>query len=219
MKSTQHNHFFQKALVGFFQLLYHSLAWAYDLVAWTVSLGRWNHWVAQAADELTGNRILELGFGPGQLQQLLSQRGTQCFGIDESQQMNLKAARRLTRQGAHPRLTRGKTQNLPFSSSTFDSVVATFPSPYIFHPQTLSEIHRVLTTQGKITVLLSAVAPTNSITGILVNALFRLTGQATPQPQDAIRLKQPFEAAGFTADLVYRNTRSGTLFFILATKC
>ncbi|HTP03398.1 MAG TPA: hypothetical protein VMJ64_18630, partial [Anaerolineales bacterium] len=58
----------------FFHHFYHGFAWTYDIVATTVSIGRWNHWVASALPYVRGKRILEIGQGPGHLQLLLRQR-------------------------------------------------------------------------------------------------------------------------------------------------
>ena len=60
----------QTLLRIFFQLLYHPFAWAYDLVAGLVSLGRWKSWVLCGLPLLAG-RVLEIGFGPGHLQAAL----------------------------------------------------------------------------------------------------------------------------------------------------
>src|SRR5689334_21291852 len=64
--------FFMRALLHiFFYLLYHPFAAAYDLVASTVSLGRWKDWILSVIPFLEGNQILEIGHGPGHLQRVL----------------------------------------------------------------------------------------------------------------------------------------------------
>jgi ubiquinone/menaquinone biosynthesis C-methylase UbiE len=80
----------------FFKLLYHQFAFAYDLVAATVSLGRWKDWVMSILPFVEGPRVLEIGFGPGHLQRRLLQRGLIAVGIDESPQMARLAKRNLT---------------------------------------------------------------------------------------------------------------------------
>src|SRR5215216_2119126 len=113
----------------FFYLLYHPFAFAYDLVAATVSLGRWNSWVLSVVPFIEGNRILEIGHGPGHLQRLLLNRKLLAVGIDESAPMGRLAKRNLTRfhtsknftkpnhqlnDYAQVNLTRGLAQHLPF---------------------------------------------------------------------------------------------------------
>ena len=75
----------------YFQLLYHQLAWTYDFVAWTVSLGQWNAWVRAVLPHIHNSFVLELGHGPGHLQIALNQRGTPCIGVDQSPQMGGQA--------------------------------------------------------------------------------------------------------------------------------
>jgi SAM-dependent methyltransferase len=135
-----------------FWLLYHQFAWAYDLVAAVVSLGRWQDWVRTALPHLEG-RVLELGFGPGHLQTALHQKGAEAFGLDESRQMLRQAAGRLKKAGYPPRLSRGHAQSLPFPAASFERVAATFPSEYIFDPRTLAEIYRVLRPGGSLVLI------------------------------------------------------------------
>src|SRR5690606_17223631 len=54
------------------------------------------------------------------------------------------------------RLVRAQAQHLPFAAASFDEIVATFPSEYILHPDTLHAIQRVLQPQGQLLVLPTA---------------------------------------------------------------
>src|SRR6266540_6656752 len=81
----------------FFRLLYHQFAFTYDLVAATVSFNRWKDWVMSVIPFIKGNRILEIGHGPGHLQRILLSRNLVTVGIDESAQMGHLAKRNLTR--------------------------------------------------------------------------------------------------------------------------
>lgn len=180
-----------------FYLLYHQFAWTYDFVAALVSLGRWPAWVDSALPYLNG-RVLELGFGPGHLQLFLNQKKLPSFGLDESRQMARRATRYLRKQAVTSRLIRGYAQHIPFSDKVFDSVVATFPAEYIFDPQTLNEIKRVLAPAGRLIVL-----PMAWITGTrplerLAAWLFRVSGEAPgkPGPVSAAVLNR-FTTAGF----------------------
>ena len=99
----------------FFHLLYHPFAWSYDLVAWTVSLGRWKDWVKSVVPFIEGTRVLELGHGPGHLQRILRDLNLLTVGLDESRQMGNLAKKRLVQSGyTQPRLVRGLAQSLPF---------------------------------------------------------------------------------------------------------
>lgn len=134
----------------FFYLLYHPLAGLYDLVAALVSFGKWQQWVFSVIPYIEGERVLELGHGPGHLQRALQKRGYHTFGLDSSRQMGHLAQRKL---GKEHRLVRGKAQALPFPEEAFSCVVATFPSEYILERSTLEEARRVLKTGGKILVI------------------------------------------------------------------
>jgi len=167
----------RKMLGIFFNLLYHPFAWMYDLVAGIVSLGRWRGWVLQARPFLRG-RVLELGFGPGHLQEALEQAGLEAFGLDESRPMARQARRRLRRQKYPVRLANGYAQGLPFQGNSFDCVAATFPSEYIFEAQTLAEIRRVLRPHGRLVIVPSAWITGRGWLEQLAAGLFHATGQA-----------------------------------------
>ncbi|MCX6035252.1 MAG: methyltransferase domain-containing protein [Chloroflexi bacterium] len=164
-----------------YYLLYHQFAWTYDFVAAVVSLGRWQDWVRTALPFLSG-RVLEIGFGCGHLQLYLNEKKLPAFGLDESRQMAHQASRRLRKQGYLNRLSCGYAQSIPFAEGVFDSVVATFPAEFIFDPQTLEEIRRVLMPAGKLVIL-----PMAWITGRrplerLVAWLLRVSGEVPGKP-------------------------------------
>lgn len=181
----------------FYCLLYHQFAWTYDFVESVISLGHWQEWV-QVALPYLNERVLELGFGSGHLQLSLNEKNLPAFGLDESHQMAHQASRRLRKQGAISRLFRGYAQHLPFADGVFDSVVATFPAEYIFDPQTLKEIMRVLVPAGMLVIL-----PMAWITGMrppeqLVAWLFRVTGEALGKPGPvSAAINDRFAHAGF----------------------
>ncbi len=201
----------------FFSLLYHQFAWTYDLVATTVSLGRWKSWVMSSIPYLNG-RVLEIGFGPGHLQQVLDEHGWMVFGLDESRQRARQAGKRLKKKGLPLRLSRGLAQSLPFRDQTFDSVVATFPSEYIFDAKTLKEVRRVLATGGRFVII-----PMAWITGgrpleRLAAGLFRLTGEASGKPQPLRReAQEQFQRAGFNAQSELVSLKGSQVLVIIAT--
>jgi SAM-dependent methyltransferase len=201
-----------------YYLLYHQFALTYDLIASIVSLGRWQDWVNSSIPYITG-RVLEIGFGPGHLQQTLTDQGIPVFGLDESSQMARQARDRLRRHGMSPRLVRGRAQQLPYSGGSYDSVVATFPSEYIFDPQTLKEIWRVLGPCGNLIIL-----PMAWITGTrplerLAAWLFWITGEAPGKPGHiSAALRDRFLSAGFAVRSEIVDLKGSRVLVILAEK-
>lgn len=124
--------------------LYHELAWSYDVVSWLVSLGQWNAWRRLALEHVRGPQVLELGIGTGKLLAELARREFRVVGIEPSSAMHMVAAGNLRRRALYPGRVQARAQFLPFADETFDSVVSTFPAPYILEPVSLAECKRVL---------------------------------------------------------------------------
>jgi ubiquinone/menaquinone biosynthesis C-methylase UbiE len=114
------------------------------VVSWCVSLGRWSTWRRGALDHVLGRRILELGFGTGELLSEMAERGMKPVGLDASVAMHRVTGRKLARSGIDIPRVCGVTQCVPFADESFDTAVCTFPAEYIFHPATLYEVARVL---------------------------------------------------------------------------
>ena len=212
----------------FFRLLYHQFAFTYDLVAATVSLGRWKDWVLSVVPFIEGTHVLEIGHGPGHLQRVLLGRNLVALGIDESAQMGRLARRNLRRSfsktqpsasnGPHHgytqiSLTRGVSQSLPFSGNTFETILATFPSNYITDPRTLAEVKRCLTPAGRL-IVLPVAWPRNP----LLDWLFRVTGESPAAALEPVKskFKQPFVEAGFETEIKMLDAKTGILLIILA---
>lgn len=208
-------------LRSFFHLLYHSFAWTYDLVAWTVSLGRWRDWGKSVIPFIEGTYVLELGHGPGHLQRLLRDLNLFAVGLDESRQMGYLTKRRFLNSGyTQANLARGLAQFLPFPTGSFDTVVSTFPSEYIFEQSTLLEVRRTLTTGGRLIVLPVAWITGKSTLERLMSWLFRFTGQAPSDPLALVKqkLSQPFESAGFQVEIRQVEVKSSQVLILIGTK-
>lgn len=199
----------------FFKLLYHQLAWGYDLVAHIVSLGNWGKWRDSISVKLSGPRVLELGYGPGHLQYQLAESNLNHFGIDESAQMGKIASRRLRKTTSKGRIVQGYTHDLPFPDKIFDQVASTFPSEYIFNPLTLSESFRVLKDVGQFIILPVAWIGGKRWWEKIAAWLFRVTGQA-PVWDD--RILEPFRTAGFVIKTEIIEAPSWTVMLILGEK-
>ena len=201
----------------FFRLLYHQLAWSYDLVASAVSLGRWQAWVNCTLSYLQG-RVLEIGPGPGHLQEGMHRRGMAAFGLDESRQMCRQANRRLRKGGIMPAITRGYAQNLPFPENSFESVAATFPAEFLFDSQALAEAWRVIKPGGRLVLL-----PVAWITGRrrldrLAAWLFKVTQEARAIEAVLPGLYEHIQAAGFVVRHELVELPGSRVLIILAVK-
>lgn len=181
---------------------------------------------------IKGKRVLEIGHGPGHLQKILLSRNLIAVGIDESGQMGRLAKRNLTRLSQSTstayslttaqyfdytqiNLARGVAQRLPFPNEIFDTIVATFPTEYITDPNTLSEVKRCLSNDGRL-VVLPAALPKNPF----LDWLFRVTHQSPIEAVDVVRtkFKEPFLSAGFKTEIETLDLKSGILFVIVARK-
>jgi ubiquinone/menaquinone biosynthesis C-methylase UbiE len=201
----------------FFHHLYHGFAWTYDLVSAAVSFGRWNDWVRSVMPLVEGKRVLELGHGPGHLQlRLARDPGLVAVGLDESPQMGRLAAARLRRHARSTfNLTRALAQGLPFQTATFDCVVSTFPTEFIFDGRTLAEARRILKNGGRLIVLPAAWPKIR-----LLAWLFRVTGQSPAEELELFKskLEQVYLQARFEVEIRTLEVQSGKLLLILAKK-
>ncbi len=91
-----------------------------------------------------GSRVLNIGVGSGYLEGLLERRGVQAFSLDPSAET---IERLRTELAVGSRAQQGYSQNMPFESDFFDTVIMTEVLEHlrddILHP-TLDEVRRVL---------------------------------------------------------------------------
>jgi ubiquinone/menaquinone biosynthesis C-methylase UbiE len=202
----------QRFMRFFFRLLYHPFAFTYDLVAAIVSFGKWKDWTKSVIPLINGTRLLELGHGPGHLQRILLDLNLDSVAMDESAQMGTLAKRNI---GKPHKLTRGLAQHLPFANDSFDCVVSTFPTEYIFNAQTLSEIRRCLSDGGRLIVLPVAWPKSG-----FLKWLYKVTGENPVDGQTSIQEKmtKPFIHAGFETKVEIVELQSSTLMIIVANK-
>jgi ubiquinone/menaquinone biosynthesis C-methylase UbiE len=180
-----------------FRLLYNEMAFTYDLVSWVVSLGAWRSWQRAAInflpDPATGV-ILELAHGTGNLQSDLHAAHYRSIGYDLSPAMGRIAQHKLQQQGISAVLARGRAEQLPFANASFAAVVSTFPTGFIFAPETLHEVNRVLQPGGKMIVVLNGVLTGGGIVKSFLEWLYRITGQRNETGFD---VKSLFDGYGF----------------------
>lgn len=167
---------------------------------------RGNGWHCRACG---GPAVLEVGCGPGWLLADLLTAGYDCHAIDASPQM-VRAAQRTVRRRHLPlredTVQLARAQALPFADARFDTVVSTFPAPYISDPASLREIARVLRPGGRLVVVEGAhLLPITPWLRLLVG-LERVVygGAAVAGPPDANQLAAlerhiPLSQAGLRA--------------------
>src|ERR1700686_5188945 len=85
----------------------------------------------EAAGIGPGNRVLDVGCGPGNLAAASAKRGASVVGTDLSQAMVALAQLR------HPKLEflQADAERLPFTDGTFDAVVANLLIPHLPRPE------------------------------------------------------------------------------------
>ncbi|MEO7911290.1 MAG: class I SAM-dependent methyltransferase [Roseiflexaceae bacterium] len=181
--SILNSQFYIRLVRWAFARFYREFAWTYDTVADAVSGGRWSVWGRATLPCLHG-RVLELGCGTGNLQQALAdQRQLWAVGMDASPQMLAITRRKLAAAGQSANLMRAVAQALPLSATSFDSVVANFPTEYIIDMATLAELRRVLRPGGHVVVALAAAFSSDGLYQRLIDLLYRATLQRSPHEQ------------------------------------
>jgi len=199
----------------FFSHLYTTLAWAYDAVAWLSSFGRWPSWRRTGFRWIVpGRRLLEVGCGTGHVLVESLARGDQTIAVDASPQMARITMRRLRRRGRPAVVARAQARDLPFTGGFFHAALSTFPSEYIFDPDALAELHRILAPGGALIVVFSARILPVFLWDWLSRWVYDLAGQA-PRPDPS--WLAPFEAAGFSARFETVEIPGASVFHIVAT--
>ncbi len=204
-------------LTWFFQRLYHQFAWSYDIVAAVVSLGRWNSWIRAIVPYINGERIVELGPGTGVLLSALASDSHFCVGVDESSQMLHQAQRRIRRTNSRNiHLIRGRGGSIPLQSHSYNVVVATFPTEYIYESRTIDEIQRVLRPGGQAVILISAQVGGGRLIEKLLRKIYAITRQSPDSDMDLEVFRHPYAEAGFTTRLEWITSGRDRLLILIA---
>lgn len=174
-------------------LLYNRLAWTYDPVSWTVSLGKWDAWRRAALPFVTGDRILEVGFGSGDLLPLLQRRQRRVYGIEPSPAMQRIASRKLRKWAIFVPRVQGVAQQLPFVDNTFDTIVSAFPASFILDSRAHLEFARCLRPGGKLIIVDIALTTSAILPRFLYHLIF------PSDPASSARLNNAILAAGLSA--------------------
>lgn len=120
-----------------------------------------------------GDRILEVGPGPGLLLARLAERYALAVGFDLSPGM-LRRAQKRTQTAS---LVRGDAVVLPFATNSFDAVAMTFVFSAIPDgPTALRECHRVLRPAGVLALVDAGVPGDGNLPGRLLARTWELFG-------------------------------------------
>src|SRR5690606_25877073 len=127
------------------------------LMAW--KNGARSRWALDLLSPRPGERILEVGFGPGvDVRRLLERVGESGFvaGVDVSVEMvrQARARNRAAIAAGRARLERGSPERLPFDDGAFDAIYSTNSAQ--FWPDltaAMTELRRVLSPSGRAVVV------------------------------------------------------------------
>ncbi len=192
-----------------FRLLYNELAFTYDLVSAVVSLGAWRCWGRAALPFLNANSgdfVLEIAHGTGNLHLDLHAAGYRAVGVDLSPNMGAITQGKLSRANRLSTLIRARAQALPFGAGQFKAVVSTFPAEFIVAPETLREVYRVLEPGGRFVIVPNAVFTSKGVGAQGLEFLYRITGQREESPtggdtRPAVDMVRFFADIGFNTEI------------------
>jgi SAM-dependent methyltransferase len=193
-----------------FELLYRNRV-LYWLASTIPFAGHWRTWQRLVLPRLRGRDVLEVGCGTGTLLADMTAAGYTCAAVDRSPQMVAATRSRLRRRSSSTasRVLQASVEALPFANASFDCVVSTFPTDYIFDLAALREIVRVLRPGGRLVVVLGGMLlPANVllVPFVAIQALVygraparRPAAEAAADVQHADALLSRLHAAGMDA--------------------
>jgi ubiquinone/menaquinone biosynthesis C-methylase UbiE len=116
-----------------------------------------NEWTISLLNLQPSDRVLEIGFGPGQAIEYAARIATSGFvtGVDHSETMVQEASKRNAKriQSGQVELRQGDVASLPYTNESFHAVLAINSIYFWLQPlEALKEIHRVLKPGGRIAI-------------------------------------------------------------------
>jgi demethylmenaquinone methyltransferase/2-methoxy-6-polyprenyl-1,4-benzoquinol methylase len=213
--------------------VFHSVAQQYDVMNDLMSLGMhrlWKRFAVQVSGVKTGDRVLDIAGGSGDLTRLFSKAvGTQGEVVltDINASMLEVGRNRLLDEGIVVPALQCDAEKLPFANASFDCVIVAFGLRNMTHKDlALAEMQRVLKVGGRLLVLeFSQVwKPLQPVYDAYSFKLIPLIGKLVAKDADSYQylaesirmhpdqetLKQMIQSAGF-AKVEYYNLAAGVV--------
>lgn len=139
--------------------MFDRIAPTYDLLNTILSFSLdkvWRRSAINLLDIRAGDAVLDIATGTGDLAIAAAHGGGNVIGIDLSRQMLLRALGKADEQGLRTRYSvlRGDALSMPFRNETFNSAMVAFGIRNMNNLEAfLAEIHRVLSINGRFSVL------------------------------------------------------------------
>lgn len=203
-----------------FRLLYNEMAFTYDVVSRIVSFGQWRCWqrsVFPFIEPPKVDTVLELAHGSGDLQVDLLEAGYRTVALDLSPAMGRITQRKLWRKGLHTPILRADVCRLPLKSSSFAAIVCTFPTAFVFRPDMLAELKRVLTRDGSADFVLTGQLHGGNPVKALIRGIYRVTGQKSEMLSDDY-IHDFFGENGFDAQIEVVDCKGSTAQVVMLRK-
>ncbi len=176
----------------------------YDRLTGSIT-GRMTGALLDAAAARPGERVLDVGCGPGHLCAAAAERGLVATGVDLAAGMVQRAARSYPEIAFH----QADAEDLPFADASFDAVVGAFVVNHLPRPERgAAELRRVLRPRGRLVLAMWDAPERVALFGLLEEAMRRArvdTAAALPAGPAAHRFADPAElrsllaGAGFEA--------------------
>ncbi len=149
---------------------YNRLAFIYNFLEAPLEYFRFASWRKRLKDNITGNRVLEVGVGTGKNLPYYP-KGIEITAIDFSPGMLKRARNKASAEDVRVALIEMDVQQLDFPDNYFDTVFATFVFCSVPDPVAgLKELKRVCKPEGKL-LLLEHMRPGNVILGFIFDVL------------------------------------------------
>lgn len=113
----------------------------------------WKKWISSVMPHISGQKILEVSFGPGYLLEKCAVL-YECYGLDFNETMVNLAKERLASKNLSASLIQGNVESMPYEDSSFDTVINTMAfTGYPHGGKAMDELFRVLKPGGSLLIV------------------------------------------------------------------